>query len=392
MDVQALRSEFPALQRNVYLNTGWQGPPPDRVTNAVQERLQAEADNGPTTRPMYEQSVESRIRAREAAARLLNASVEEVCLTPRTTDGLTTVIGGLKWREGDEVITFDIEHPSVLIPCRLLERNHGVRVRCLPLAPDEDHWSILEKVRSALNERTRLVFFSHVQFASGLRMPIEAIKEMTRPFDNVRMLVDGAQTGGHLDLDMRALDCDFYAIPGQKWLLGPGGTGALFIRRDRIPEVEPNQVGFRSILDMESRPTFAQYRINDESIEKFAAYPPSTALTLGFVQAAELAIELGTAEIEERSIALAQRAKETLAETPGVKLLSTTARAGSSGLVSFAVDGIEPEEIVERLWDEDSMVMRAVHNPDGLRFSFAWFNTETEVDRATSAVGRLANR
>ena len=280
----------------------------------------------------------------------------------------------------------------MLVPCRLLERNHGVRVRCLPLAPDEDHWSILEKVRSALNERTRLVFFSHVQYASGLRMPVEAIREMTRPLGNVRILVDGAQTAGHLDLDMRALDCDFYAVPGQKWLLGPSGTGALFIRRDRIAEVQPNQVGFRSIVDMESRPTFDQYRINDDSIEKFATASPSAALTLGFIQAAELAIELGTAEIEERSLALAQRAKEALAETPGVRLLSTTARAGSSGLVTFAADGIQPEDIVERLWDEDSVVIRAVHNPEGVRFSFAWFNTETEVDRITAAVGRLTAR
>ncbi len=389
MDVEALRSEFPALQRNIYLNTGWQGPPPDRVTNAIQERLRAEAEIGPTTRPLPDQSMESRLRAREVTAQLLNASVEEVILTPRTTDGLTTVIGGLTWREGDEVITFDIEHPSVLIPCRLLERNHGVRVRCLPLAPDEDHWSILEKVRSALNERTRLIFFSHIQYVSGLRMPLEAIREMTRPL-NIRMLVDGAQTGGHIDLDMRALDCDFYAIPGQKWLLGPSGTGALFIRRDRILEVEPNQVGFRSILDMETRPTFDQYQINDESIEKFAAASPSVALTLGFIQAAELAIELGTKEIEERSLALAQRAKESLAETPGAKLLSTTTPAGSSGLVSFAVDGIEPDALVDRLWGDESVVMRAVHHPDGVRFSFGWFNTEAEVDQVTAAVGRLA--
>ena len=389
MDVDALRSEFPALQRHIYLNTGWQGPPPDRVTRAIQDRLRAEAENGPTTRDMTQQAMESRTRAREAAARLLNASVEEVCLTPRTTDGLTTIVSGLRWREGDEVITFDIEHPSVLIPCHLLERQHGVRVRCLPLAPDEDHWSILEKIRSALNERTRLVFFSHVQYASGLRMPVEGIRDVTRPL-GVRMLVDGAQTGGHLDLDMKALDCDYYAIPGQKWLLGPSGTGALFVRRDRIAEVELNQIGFRSIVDMASRPTFEQYRIDDESIEKFAAYSPSTALTLGFVQAAEMTIEIGTAEIEARSLALARRAKETLVEIPGVTLLSPLAETGSSGLVSFAVDNVEPEDLVERLWEQNSVVFRAVRNPDGVRFSFAWFNTEEEVDRVTEAVGRSA--
>ncbi|MDP7619227.1 MAG: aminotransferase class V-fold PLP-dependent enzyme, partial [Dehalococcoidia bacterium] len=93
--------------------------------------------------------------------------------------------------------------------------------------------------------------------------------------------------------------------------------------------------------------------------------------------------------IEERSMALAGRAKDLLVETPGVTLLSPTARAGSSGLVSFAVEGVEPQVIVDRLWDEDSVVLRTVRNPDGVRFSFAWFNTEDEVDRVLEAIRKI---
>ena len=212
---------------------------------------------------------------------------------------------------------------------------------------------------------------------------------MTRPL-GVQMLVDGAQTAGHIDLDMRALDCDYYAIPGQKWLSGPSGTGALFVRRDRIAEIELNQVGFRSVANMaELHPTFHDYRIDDENIEKFGGDPPSIALTLGFIEAAEFALEIGAGAIEERSMALAGRAKDLLIETPGVTLLSPTARAGSSGLVSFAVEGVEPQVIVDRLWDEDSVVLRTVRNPDGVRFSFAWFNTEDEVDRVLEAIRKI---
>ena len=212
---------------------------------------------------------------------------------------------------------------------------------------------------------------------------------MTRPL-GVQMLVDGAQTAGHIDLDMRALDCDYYAIPGQKWLSGPSGTGALFVRRDRIAEIELNQVGFRSVANMaELHPTFHDYRIDDENIEKFGGDPPSIALTLGFIEAAEFALEIGAGAIEERSMALAGRAKDLLVETPGVTLLSPTDRAGSSGLVSFAVEGVEPQVIVDRLWDEDSVVLRTVRNPDGVRFSFAWFNTEDEVDRVLEAIRKI---
>jgi cysteine desulfurase/selenocysteine lyase len=139
----------------------------------------------------------------------------------------------------------------------------------------------------------------------------------------------------------------------------------------------------------ELHPTFHDYRIDDENIEKFGGDPPSIALTLGFIEAAEFALEIGAGAIEERSMALAGRAKDLLVETPGVTLLSPTARAGSSGLVSFAVEGVEPEVIVDRLWDEDSVVLRTVRNPDGVRFSFAWFNTEDEVDRVLEAIRKI---
>ena len=389
MDVAYLREQISACQRMTYLNTGWQGPSPLRVLKAIEDRLRLEAMEGPTTPAVWESVLETRTEARQAVATLLNASIDEICLTPRTTDGLTTVVNGLRWSEGDEVITFAAEHPAVLIACHLLQRQHGVHVRLLPLASDETDASILDKVESAITPRTRCLFFSHVQYASGLRMPIPSLRAMTKP-RGIRMLVDGAQTGGHLALDMRALDCDFYAIPGQKWLLGPNGTGALFIREELIEEVEPRQAGFRTLVDPESHPSYDEYQVNTGSIEKFAAYSPSAALQLGFLEAVRFNLEIGPQEIEARSLALASRAKASLADVPGVTVLSPMDPVSSSGLVTVALGGVDPKEAVARLWEERRIVIRPVNDPSGIRLSLAWFNTEDEVDETVDAIRELA--
>ena len=178
---------------------------------------------------------------RESLAAFLNVSTEELTLTQNTTEGQNLVINGLAWQQGDEVITFSLEHNSVLAPCYYLERRHGTVTKVLPLAPDEDHDSIVSKVEAAITPRTKLLFMSHVQFKSGLRMPAERLREVTRQH-GVLMLLDGAQGAGHVQLDLHALGCDFYAMPGHKWMLGPDGTGALYIRRELIEQVTPMKV------------------------------------------------------------------------------------------------------------------------------------------------------
>ena len=239
MDVQRIREQIPACQKMVYLNTGWDGPSPKSVVQAVTDRVEYESYNGPTSPPVYQSGREIQQKARERAAALLNVSPQEIVLTQCTTDGLNLVVNGLDWREGDEVITFGLEHSSVLIPAYLLPGRHGVRLKVLDLSPTDTHEEILSRVAEAISPRTRLLFFSHIQYTCGLRMPAEGLRKLTRDA-GVQMLIDGAQTAGHIALDMRALDCDFYSIPGQKWLLGPDGTGALYIRQDLISFRCPN--------------------------------------------------------------------------------------------------------------------------------------------------------
>lgn len=386
MDVAGLRQRIPVCQRMVYMNTGWSGPSPISVVQAIKDRLDYEMEQGPTSPEVYESGKALQEKLQQAVAQLLNASPEEICLTENTTEGLNIAINGLPWRAGDEIITCDLEHSSVLVPSYFQQSRHGVVVKVLPIATDEAPDVILGKIEAAMTERTRLVFLSHIQYSCGLRMPVKEIGELAR-VRGALLLLDGAQTAGHIPLDVRDMGCDFYSIPAHKWLLGSEGAGALYIRKELIPEVQPTKVAGRAALPGNDPYRFEPYT---DSIDKFLITSSSTALRAGMLEAIGAIQEIGLEEIEARNLYLAETLKQALQLVPGVKLLSPLGREGSSGLVSFAVDGVDPPAVVSRFWDRHRIVARSVGFPSCIRVSLHVFNTEEEVDKVVEAVRELA--
>ena len=180
MDVDRLRQQIPVCQRLVYMNTGASGPSPLRVVDAIKHRLDYEMERGPANPDVSEIAKGIRETARQCVAGLLNAAPEEICLTKNTTEGLNIVLNGLPWRPGDEIVTCDLEHSSVLVPSYFKQQRHGVVVKVVPMAPDEARENILTKLEEAVTERTRLVFLSHIEYSCGLRMPVEEIRRAAR--------------------------------------------------------------------------------------------------------------------------------------------------------------------------------------------------------------------
>ena len=381
MDVAELRKQIPVCQTMTYMNTGWSGPSPLPVVDAIKDRFDLEMTQGPTSPEVQQSGKEIQAKAREAVARLMNAEPDEICLTKNTTEGINFVINGLPWRQGDEIMTCSLEHKSVLTPSYYQQHRHGAVVKVLTIASDESREGILEKIEAAVTGRTKLIFFSHIEYSCGLRMPVKEIRQLIRD-RGVLMLLDGAQTAGHIALDMRDLDCDFYSIAGQKWLLGPEGTGALYIRRELIPQVEPAHVAGKAALP--GGPY--EFQPNQTAIEKFLLTSTSAPLQAGLLKTIEFIQEIGVGEIEERNLDLAGRMKQALRELAGVKVFSPLDRQGSSGLVTFNIDGVSPEEVVSRLWEGHRILVRKVSFPLCVRASLHFFNTEEEVDQVVEAV------
>ncbi len=385
MDVQSIRNEIPVLANLTYLNTGWSGPPPRRVAQALKERVGLELEQGPTSRPVQEQGREIQAQARQAAARLLGADPSCVLVTRNTTEGLNIVLSGLDWRAGDEIITCNLEHGSVLMTSLALGKRHGVKVRVVELDPHDSVETILGKFEAAFTPRTRLIFVSHIEFSTGLRMPAQELARLAHD-RGAEIMMDGAQTAGHIQLDVAATGMDYYSIPGQKWLLGYEGVGALFIRRELIETVHPAHSGGRAVIQPVD---YDNVQLNDGDMEKFHGGSSSAPLQVAFVEAAKFIEEVGVDAIEDRNRMLAHRLKRQLSEVSGVHIYSPSDPALSSGLVAFSLVGWEPPAVVERLWDDYRIVVRQVGYPPGVRASLHFFNNEDEVDMLASAVKAL---
>ena len=138
MDVMRIREQIPVCQAMTYVNTGWSGPSPLKAVDAIKDRLDYEMNQGPPVPEVYQSGREIQDNLQQAVAELVNAAPEEICLTRNTTEGLNIVINGLPWQQGDEIITCDLEHSSVLIPAYFQQHRHGAVVKVLSLGPGRE--------------------------------------------------------------------------------------------------------------------------------------------------------------------------------------------------------------------------------------------------------------
>jgi len=315
-------------------------------------------------------------RAREAAARLVGADPDDVALTQNTTHGMNLGVAAIDWREGDEVLSTTTEHPGCLTPLHNLRRRFGVKVNLVspPVTP--------EKIESALTRRTRLVALSHVDWTSGEVLPLGEICALARD-RNALTLVDGAQSVGNIPVDVSATGADMYAFTGHKWVLGPEGIGAFYVRPG-LPVHSPN-VGYRSLLSPADFDAAGDYDLRPDA-RRFEASTMSPALAAGFAAAAEAVYERGEAGFE----GIRRRADllmDLLSELPHVTLRSP--RPAQSGLVSFEIEGVAAKEAAELLL-EKRFILRHIPAPNPyVRASTHLFNTEEELEALAKAVGNL---
>ncbi|MDQ3863799.1 MAG: aminotransferase class V-fold PLP-dependent enzyme, partial [Actinomycetota bacterium] len=284
------REMFPALAANdsVYLNTGSSGPPPDYVIEAMREA--DDLCSGPAYLEglgLFARQAEANSLAREAAARLVGADC--VALTQNTTHGMNLGVGSIDWREGDEVVSVTTEHPGCLVPLHNLGNRFGVRINLVspPVTP--------EKIEASLTPRTRLLALSHVDWTNGEVLPLREICAVARE-RGVLTLVDGAQAVGNIPVDVPATGADMYAFTGHKWVLGPEGIGAFYVRPG-LPVYSPN-VGYLSLPAPADFDVGGGYDLRPDA-RRFEASTMSPTLAEGFAAAAGAVYERGGAGFEE---------------------------------------------------------------------------------------------
>jgi selenocysteine lyase/cysteine desulfurase len=393
IDLAAVRKDTPGAEHRVHLNNAGAALVPEPVLRAVREHLELEALIGG-----YEAA-----DARSAAVRgvyqalgdLMGTAPRRVALTEHATASFVAALSAIPFRTGDVLLTTRHDYVSNQIQYLSLARRMGVEV---VRAPDGPGGGVdVGAMRDLIYRRApRLVAMSHVPTSSGLVQDVAAVGEACRERD-VWFLVDACQSVGQMPVRPEAMGADFLSATARKFLRGPRGAGFLWVS-DRV-------------LDAGLEPLFPDLRGADwidedlhqpaPDARRFESWEFAYGLLLGMGEAARYATGIGLEAIRERAWALAETLRESLAEVPGVRVLDDGPER--CAIVTVAVDGWEPGELVGALRDEDintsalSLESAVLDFRDkgvtgALRLSPHYYNTTAELDRAVEALGRLTAR
>jgi selenocysteine lyase/cysteine desulfurase len=283
-----LRALFPVTKRTIYLNHAAVSPPPVTTIRAIEAQLKDVSENGMLN---FRNWMAVKEHARKLLANLLGARPEQVAFMRNTSDGLATVANGLKWRPNDNIVTFNREFPSNVYPWLRVRDTLGVEVR---MCEERDGRIDLEEMENLIDENTRLVAISHVQYASGFRFDLERLGRFARGRDAL-LVVDVIQSLGVLPLDVDAELIDVAAGAAHKWLLGPEGIGYLYLSDRARDRIEPTLVGWVSVPNPEDYNNFEQ-EWNEGALAWETGTGP-TALIHGLAASLELLTKQGTQEI-----------------------------------------------------------------------------------------------
>lgn len=372
MDIERVRSYFPVTQRWVYMNHAGVSPLSTRVRDAMGGLLDDVVWNGATNARTWDRAVQE---TRRLVAGLIGAEPDEIAFVKNTTEGLSFVANGMDWREGDNAVTVSREFPANVYPWLAL-RGRGVETR---FVEERDHRVELDDIAEAMDERTRVVSMSSVEFASGFRNDLDAVGELCAE-RGVLFVVDGIQSLGALRMDVRCSGVRALSADAHKWLLGPEGCGFFYCSKEALEQLQVHEMGWMSVVNA------SDYLHYDPTLKtdagRFECGTRSIVGIYGLKAALELISEVGIGAIEARVLALTDVLCERL-ESRGYRVLSSRAEKERSGIVVFTGDRRDPRALC-RILREQKII--TVPRGAGVRVSPHYYNTEDELEEVVAAL------
>jgi cysteine desulfurase / selenocysteine lyase len=398
-NVARIREDFPILKQKIhgkplaYLDNGATSQKPQTVIDTLVRYYSSENSNiHRGVHSLSERATADYEAARAKVRAFINArSEKEIVFVRGTTEAINLVAqsyGRSFLSTGDEIIVSAMEHHSNIVPWQMVCGQVGARLRVIPINHDGE--IVMEEYQRLLNERTKFVAVTHVSNALGTVAPVKAITALAHE-RGVPVLLDGAQAVPHLRVDVRDLDCDFYAFSGHK-MFGPTGIGVLYGRAELLETMPPYQGGG----DMISLVTFEKTHYNVLPY-KFEAGTPNIAGVIGLGAAIDYiqALDWNQVAVYERE--LLRYATEALAEIAPVRIIGTAKE--KAGVLSFVLDHVHAHD-VGTILDQEGVAVRAGHHcampvmqrfgvPATTRASFAFYNTMEEIDVLVKAIRRV---
>src|SRR5438067_1099394 len=390
LDVYSIRKQFPILNREVkgkplvyFDNAATSQKPQVVVDTLVKYYTEYNANVHRGIHTLAEEATMAFEETRDAAQQFINGeSREQIIYTRGTTEGINLVAytwGRQNIKAGEEIIVSTIEHHSNIVPWQILCEEKGAKLKVFPISSSGE--LRMDEFQKLLNPKTRLVSIVHASNALGTINPVKEIIDAAHKVGAL-VLVDGAQSTVHLDIDVQELDCDFFVFSSHK-LYGPTGIGILYGKKHLLESMPPFQGGGEMIKEV----TFEKTTYNDLPY-KYEAGTPNIADTIAFKAALDFVAQIGKQKIRAHEQELLAHATARLEEIPGLRIIGKAKEKVS--VISFVVDGLHPQDI-GILLDNRGIAVRTGHHcaepcmrffeiPGTVRASFAMYNTREEVD------------
>ena len=351
----------------VNLNNGGVHPASRYVQDATKRHL--DQSHEIPAYSMWRILEKQREHVRSQLAREWAVDPEELAITRNASESLNILQLGFDLEPGDAVLTTNQDYPRMLAAFRQRVRREGIVLNEISIpTPAEEPAEIVRRFEQAITPRTKLLLCCHMINLTGQVLPVKAIAAMARRH-GVDTIVDGAHALGHLDFTLAELEVDFYASSLHKWLAAPHGTGLLYVRKDRIPDVWPLQAA-DEVLDDDIR-----------KFEQIGTHP--AAPTLAIAEALTLHQGIGSARKFARLVTLRDRWIDRLRDSGRLILHTSTKPHLAGAIANFALDGIDTQALGEWLWrDHRILTVRITHDEfEGLRVSPSIYTTPDELDR-----------
>jgi selenocysteine lyase/cysteine desulfurase len=379
---QALRAAWPMPTDEAYFNTGTMGAQPSRVLNAVLDNMRGNAVNiahcdYQGNGPLLLQGYQGFDGLRTKIAKLINASdYKEIALTQNATMGMNYISGGLDFKPGDEFINTDQEHGGGFGGWRTAAKRYGLTYKMahIPI-PANDPQEIIDNIFDLVTPRTRVIAVPHILSTYGVVLPVKEICQEARRRE-IFTIIDGAQSVGHIKVDVQDIGCDAYYSSLHKWLMAPAGSGILYVRKEVVGEVWTVAASYQWDND------------EDHGLRLTQRGTGNVSLIVGLEAAVDFHNEIGSDKVIARIKELGDYLRAGLQEIDKVSIRSSVHPEMCAGLTTYLVDGIKPVDLQNEMWVRHKLQPRAA-GENGLRHSTHIYNQKEEIDKALEVIRRV---